>query len=122
MADSITRLHAGILVARKRDPRFSRTAKLVADGLPKMAKKVAEEAVEIGLEAIQGKRRATISESADLFYNLVVLWTEMGILPDEIWAELDRREVLYGLAEKLPKDRATRRTKGLVVRAAADAA
>lgn len=73
--------------------------------MPKMAKKVAEEAVEVGLEAVQGDRRRTILESADLIYNLVVLWSEIGIAPDDVWREIDRREQLYGIAEKLPKGR-----------------
>lgn len=70
-----------------------------------MAKKVAEEAVEVGLEAVQGDRGRTILESADLIYNLVVLWSEIGIAPDDVWREIDRREQLYGIAEKLPKNR-----------------
>ncbi|SIR03371.1 MULTISPECIES: phosphoribosyl-ATP diphosphatase [unclassified Bosea (in: a-proteobacteria)] len=122
MADSIARLHAAVLVARQRDPRLSRTAKLFADGLPKMAKKVAEEAVEVGIEAIQGHRRDAIAESADLIYNLVVLWSAMGIAPGEVWAELDRREALHGIAEKLPKDRTAKRAKALLAREPADAA
>ena len=70
-----------------------------------MAKKLAEEAFEVGLEAVQGDRRRTILESADLIYNLVVLWSEMGIAPEDVWREMDRREQLYGIAEKLPKSR-----------------
>lgn len=103
MADSILRLHAAVLVARSRDPALSRTARLVGEGLPKMAKKLAEEAFEVGLEAVQGDRRRTILESADLLYNLVVLWSEIGIAPEDVWREMDRREQLYGIAEKLPK-------------------
>ncbi|UZF95266.1 phosphoribosyl-ATP diphosphatase [Bosea sp. NBC_00550] len=111
MADSLQRLHAAVLEARFRDPACSRTAKLFADGLPKMAKKLAEEAVELSLEALQGKRQAAILESADLIYNLIVLWTAMGIEPDEIWSEIDRRERLYGIAEKLPKGGRAQRAK-----------
>jgi phosphoribosyl-ATP pyrophosphohydrolase len=106
MTDSVHRLHDAVLAARGRDPAFSRTAKLVSEGLAKMAKKLAEEAVEVGLDAIQGNREQTILESADLIYNLVVLWTETGISPDDVWREMDRREQLYGIAEKLPKIRA----------------
>ncbi len=108
MVDSISRLHAAVLAARSRDPAFSRTAKLVGEGMPKMAKKLAEEAVEVGLEAVQGERDNTILESADLIYNLVVLWSEIGIAPDDVWREIDRREQLYGIAEKLPKGRDAR--------------
>lgn len=105
MADSILRLHAAVLAARTRDPALSRTARLAGEGLPKMAKKLAEEAFEVGLEAVQGDRRRTILESADLIYNLVVLWSEIGIAPEDVWREMDRREQLYGIAEKLPKTR-----------------
>ncbi len=105
MADSILRLHTAVLAARSRDPALSRTARLVSEGLPKMAKKLAEEAFEVGLEAVQGDRRRTILESADLIYNLVVLWSEIGIAPEDVWREMDRREQLYGIAEKLPKTR-----------------
>lgn len=103
MSDSLDRLHATVRAVRARDPALSRTAKLVREGVPKMAKKVAEEAVEVGLDAVQGDRQKVISESADLLYHLVVLWSETGIAPDDVWAEMDRRERLYGIAEKPPK-------------------
>ena len=105
MGDSIDRLYMAVLAARARDPAFSRTAKLITEGMPKMAKKLAEEAVEVGLDAVQGNREAVILESADLIYNLVVVLAEAGITPDEVWREMDRREHLYGIAEKLPKTR-----------------
>jgi phosphoribosyl-ATP pyrophosphohydrolase len=105
MTDSVQRLYAAVLTARARDPARSRTAKLIREGVPKMAKKLGEEAVEVGIEAVQGNRPAVVRESADLLYNLVVLWSELGITPGEIWREMDRREALYGIAEKLPKAR-----------------
>lgn len=111
MTDSVRRLHAAIKQARTADPARSRTAKLFGGGMPKIAKKVAEEAVEVGIAALQGQRREAILESADLIYNLAALWTAMGIEPEEIWDELDRRERLYGIAEKLPKTRSPGRPK-----------
>jgi phosphoribosyl-ATP pyrophosphohydrolase len=111
MVDSVLRLHVAVLGARSRDPSFSRTAKLIGEGLPKMAKKLAEEAVEVGLEAVQGERARVILESADLIYNLVVLWSEIGVAPDDVWREMDRREQLYGIAEKLPKNRSVKRAE-----------
>lgn len=111
MTDSVRRLHAAIKQARTADPARSRTAKLFGGGMPKIAKKVAEEAVEVGIAALQGQRREAILESADLIYNLAALWTAMGIEPEEIWDELDRRERLYGIAEKLPKTRSPDRPK-----------
>jgi phosphoribosyl-ATP pyrophosphohydrolase len=103
MDDSILRLYQAVLDARAGEPGFPRTAKLLADGLPKMAKKVAEEALEVGMDAVRGDREAVVLESADLVYNLVVIWADMGIRPEEVWREMERRENLYGIAEKLPK-------------------
>ena len=68
-----------------------------------MAKKLAEEAVEVIIDAMHGNRDAVVRESADLLYNLVVLWVSSGVLPKEVWREMDRRERLFGIAEKLQK-------------------
>lgn len=69
-----------------------------------MAQKVAEEVTEVVIEAVRGRRAAVIGESVDLIYNLAVLWSELGITASEVWAEMDRRQTLLGMAEKLPKD------------------
>src|SRR5271165_2110883 len=87
--------------SRKPSPR---TARLISSGLPRMAQKVAEEATEVVIEAVRGRRTAVVNESVDLIYNLVVLWSELGIAASEVWAEMDRRQALLGIAEKLPKD------------------
>jgi phosphoribosyl-ATP pyrophosphohydrolase len=55
------------------------------------------------IDVLQGNSEAAIKESADLIYNLVALWVEAGIEPRQVWAEMDRRERLFGIAEKLPK-------------------
>ena len=68
-----------------------------------MAKKLAEEAVEVVIDAMHGDRDAVVKESADLIYNLVVLWVSSGIRPEDVWKEMDRRERLLGIAEKVPK-------------------
>jgi phosphoribosyl-ATP pyrophosphohydrolase len=68
-----------------------------------MAKKLAEEAVEVVIDAMHGNTEAVVKESADLMYNLVVLWVAAGIDPKDVWAEMERREQLMGIAEKLPK-------------------
>jgi phosphoribosyl-ATP pyrophosphohydrolase len=68
-----------------------------------MAKKLAEEAVEVVIDAMNGDRDAVVKESADLIYNLVVLWISSGIRPEDVWKEMDRRERLLGIAEKVPK-------------------
>ena len=92
---------AGVRDGRKTSPR---TARLLAGGLPRIAQKLAEEATEVVIEAVRGERSAVINESVDLIYNLVVLWSELGITAPEVWAEMDRRQALLGMAEKLPKE------------------
>ena len=46
---------------------------------------------------------AVVRESADLLYNLTVLWASAGVRPEDVWSEMERREHLLGIAEKLPK-------------------
>ena len=103
MSDSITRLYQAVLSCRHDDPSTSRTARLLRAGRSKMAKKLAEEAVEVVIDAMHGSRDAVVKESADLVYNLVVLWVAAGVQPKEVWKEMERRERLMGIAEKLPK-------------------
>ena len=104
MSDSLERLFEAVLAARQADPATSRTARLLRAGRAKMAKKLAEEAVEVVIDAMHGSRDAVVRESADLFYNLVVLWVSSGVRPEDVWIEMKRREDLLGIAEKLPKD------------------
>jgi phosphoribosyl-ATP pyrophosphohydrolase len=103
MTDSIDRLYQAVVAAKSADPESSRTARLMHSGRSKMAKKLAEEAVEVVIDALDGNSGAVVKESADLVYNLVALWAEVGIEPREVWAEMERRERLFGIAEKLPK-------------------
>ena len=104
MGDSLDRLHQAVLAARTADPASSRTARLLRAGRSKMAKKLAEEAVEVVIDAMNGNSDAVVRESADLLYNLVVLWVASGVHPSDVWTEMERRERLLGIAEKLPKE------------------
>lgn len=83
----------------------ARTAKLLSSGLAKMSQKLVEEAAEVAIDAVRERRDGVVSESADLLYHLVVLWFALGIDPATVWAEMTRREQLFGLAEKPPKSR-----------------
>jgi phosphoribosyl-ATP pyrophosphohydrolase len=103
MADSLDRLYEAVQAARYGDPATSRTARLLQAGRGKMAKKMAEEAVEVVIDTVHGDTAAVVRESADLMYNLVVLWVAAGVRPEDVWAEMDRRERLLGIAEKIPK-------------------
>jgi phosphoribosyl-ATP pyrophosphohydrolase len=107
MSDSVDRLYKAIVAAKELDPGVSRTARLLRRGQAKMAKKLAEEAIEVVIDAMKGDADAVVRESADLIYNLAVVWAASGVCPDDIWSEMDRRERLLGIAEKLPKSRAT---------------
>ena len=82
-----------------------RTAKLFRDGVQKMTKKLVEEAIEVGLDAVQMNRELVVLESADMLYHLAVIWAECGVTPGEVMSEIDRRERTYGIAEKLPQER-----------------
>lgn len=103
MTDSIRRLYDGVIATRAGRNRAPRTERLLGKGRAFIAKKVAEEGVEVALDAVAGDRAAVIRESADLLYNLVVLWADTRIAPEDVWAEMRRREQLLGMAEKLPK-------------------
>lgn len=103
MSDSLERLYQAVIAARDLDPATSRTARLFQRGPTRMAKKLAEEAIEVVIDAVNGKTDAVIRESADLLYNLTVLWASAGVKPDDVWREMERREDMLGIAEKLPK-------------------
>ena len=103
MSDSLERLYQAVLVAKDLDPATSRTAKLFQRGPAKMAKKLAEEAIEVAIDTVSGDNQAIVRESADLLYNLTVLWASAGVRPEDVWREMERREDLLGIAEKLPK-------------------
>src|SRR6266700_4010789 len=103
MSDSLERLYLAVLAAKDLDPATSRTARLYQRGSAKMAKKLAEEAIEVAIDAVNGDSEAVVRESADLLYNLTVLWASAGVRPADIWREMERREHLLGIAEKMPK-------------------
>ena len=81
-------------------PEESWTAKLVAAGQTKAAKKLGEEAVETVIAAIEGEKAPLVSESADLIYHLMVVLKIGGVELQEVMAELERRTGQSGIAEK----------------------
>jgi phosphoribosyl-ATP pyrophosphohydrolase len=103
MSDSLERLYRAVIAAKDLDPAISRTARLFQRGPAKMAKKLAEEAIEVVIDAVNGDSDAVVRESADLLYNLTVLWAAAGVRPEDVWREMARREHLLGIAEKMPK-------------------
>ena len=90
-----------VVASRKgADPSASHSARLLSRGTAKVAQKFGEEAVECIIEAVAGNRAALVSESADVLYHLMVMWVNADLPPAEVWAELQRREGVSGVAEK----------------------
>jgi phosphoribosyl-ATP pyrophosphohydrolase len=89
-----------VLDRRNADPALSHSARLLSRGTAKVAQKFGEEAVECLIEAVAGNKQALIGESADVLYHLLVLWVSADVHPTEVWAELERREGVSGIAEK----------------------
>jgi phosphoribosyl-ATP pyrophosphohydrolase len=98
-------LHARLVERAKASPDESYTAKLVAAGTPRVAKKLGEEAVEAVIAATLGDRDELVKESADLLYHLMVTLIAAGVPLDDVMAELDRRTAQSGLAEKAARGR-----------------
>jgi phosphoribosyl-ATP pyrophosphohydrolase len=96
----LTRLYAVIASRKGAPPGQSYTARLFADGTAGIARKVGEEAVETVIAGTSQSPEALAAESADLLYHLMVLWADRGVTPEQVWAELARREGTSGHAEK----------------------
>lgn len=90
-----------IVAARaKASPEESWTAKLIAAGPERAAKKLGEEAVEAVIAAVQGDREALIAESADLLYHLLVVLLSRDVALQDVLSQLEARTARSGLAEK----------------------
>ncbi|MBN8543922.1 MAG: phosphoribosyl-ATP diphosphatase [Alphaproteobacteria bacterium] len=100
MQDSLYKLFNTIVARRNASPESSYVAKLMSKGIAHIAKKVGEEGVEVSIAATQNDKDATIRESADVLFHLMVLWAAMNITPEDIMKELERREGVSGIEEK----------------------
>jgi phosphoribosyl-ATP pyrophosphohydrolase len=98
--DTLSRLAATIAARRSADPETSWVAKLNARGVPVIARKLGEEAVETVVAALSGSREDLVGESADVLFHLLVLLDAKGVSLGEVYAELERREGTSGIAEK----------------------
>ncbi len=82
------------------DPKASYTAQLLDAGSEKIARKVAEESIEVVIAAVHETPERLVSESADVLYHLLVLWAHAGITPDQVWQALEKRRGTSGITEK----------------------
>jgi phosphoribosyl-ATP pyrophosphohydrolase len=102
--DTLTRLEATIARRRSASPEQSYVAQLHARGLPVIARKLGEEAVETVIAALSGTREELTGEAADLIFHLLVLLQEKDIALADVLAELDRREGVSGIDEKASRE------------------
>lgn len=89
------------LAARKgADPSSSYVAGLMAKGEEAILRKVIEEAAEILLASKEGDKLHLVREVADLWFHSMVLLAWHGLTPEDVLAELQRREGISGVDEK----------------------
>ena len=70
----------------------SYTKKLLKLGKNKIAQKVGEESSELIIDYLNGSKKRTIEEAADLIYHLFVMLYSKKINLDDIKKELKKRE------------------------------
>ena len=99
-SETLDRLAATIAARAGADSASSYTARLLADGAERCAKKFGEEAVETVIAAVSGDADAVAAESADLIYHWLVLLAATGVSLDAVAAKLQAREGRSGIEEK----------------------
>jgi phosphoribosyl-ATP pyrophosphohydrolase len=106
MADfTLTDLETIIAERAKASPEESWTAKLIAGGPERAAKKLGEEAVETVIAAVKGDRDELIAESADLLYHLMVVLRSRDVALRDVLSQLEARTARSGLTEKASRTR-----------------
>jgi phosphoribosyl-ATP pyrophosphohydrolase len=98
--EQLEKLAADVATKAAASPDESYTAKLLSKGIAKCAKKFGEEAVELALASVSNSPQDTTAEAADVLYHFLVLLKAVGVSPDDVMAELKRREGVGGLVEK----------------------
>ena len=101
----LDRLAATIKARRTVAADTSYTRQLLDAGVPKCAKKLGEEAVEVVIASLSENDEALKGEAADLVYHLLVLLEARGLAIDDVLATLERRMGTSGVAEKASRSR-----------------
>lgn len=99
-AELLRRLADTIAARKQGDPSASYVASLFAKGQDAILKKVAEEAAETVLASKGGDKLHLVRETADLWFHSLVLLAWHGLAPEDVLAELQRREGVSGIDEK----------------------
>lgn len=98
--DFLARLADVIESRRGTDPERSYVARLLARAPDAILKKIGEEATETVMAAKDGDPARIVSETADLWFHSLVMLAHFQLRPEDVIAELARREGLSGLQEK----------------------
>jgi phosphoribosyl-ATP pyrophosphohydrolase len=104
LATVIERVFSTIQDRAGGDPKSSYVAGLRAKGRGAITAKIGEESTEVVIAALSAGDNEVIHESADLLFHMMVLWSDCGITPDDVFNELSRREGISGLNEKAARD------------------
>jgi phosphoribosyl-ATP pyrophosphohydrolase len=96
----LSRLAETIETRRLADPASSYVAKLLHGGQDKILKKLAEESAEVLMASKDGDKSHITGEMADLWFHCLILLAHHGLAPDDVLAELQRREGVSGIDEK----------------------
>lgn len=98
--DGLLRLAEVIDSRKDSDPAGSYVARLMAAGPDAILKKIGEEATETVMAGKDGDRVRIVAETADLWFHCMVMLAHFGLGPQDVVAELQRREGVSGLDEK----------------------
>ena len=96
----LRRLGEALEARKKADPKSSYVAQLFAKGNDAILRKIVEEATETLLAAKDGDKLQIVRETADLWFHTLVMLSYHGLGPDDVLAELHRREGISGIDEK----------------------
>jgi phosphoribosyl-ATP pyrophosphohydrolase len=106
--ETLERIAAVIEARRGADAETSYVARLLAADDDAVLKKIGEEATETILAAKSGDRLQLVRETADLWFHCLILLAHHGLGPQDVLAELYRREGISGIDEKAARKRKRR--------------
>ncbi len=107
MSFTLETLDERIALRAAASPDESYTAKLIAAGVQRVAKKLGEESTEAVIAAVAGNRDELKGEAADVLYHLLVLLRAAGVPLSDVMATLEARTAQSGIAEKAARPKGT---------------
>ena len=106
--ETLARIANAIEERKTGNPEESYVARLFARGEDAILKKIGEEATETVLAAKDGDRLHLVRETADLWFHCMVMLAHYGLGPQDVIAELHRREGISGVDEMAARKRTGR--------------